>query len=157
MKNAGVEGVGKARVTLAGVLRKRADRGGVERDLALLLLLARADVHHAVAEIDVVAVERERLSGTHSGDGQQPDHGHVACGAQRWREPACGVDQRRDLRVCIDVWRDPWAMPGQKVGGGNLAGGVDRREIPGEPASDGEPLAPAVRMRADRHPRPHQR
>jgi hypothetical protein len=48
-------------------------------------------------------------------------------------------------------------MPGQQVLGGNLADTVDRRQIPGEPARDPEPLAPAVRVRADRRPRPRKR
>ena len=48
-------------------------------------------------------------------------------------------------------------MPGQQVRGGNLAGGVDRRQIPREPAHDRQPLAPTVRVRVDRQPRPRQR
>jgi len=71
----------------------------VQRHLALLLLLARADVHHTIAKVDVVAVKRERFAGAHPGHGQQPDHRHVTRCAQRWREPARGVDQRRNLSV----------------------------------------------------------
>ena len=104
-----------------------------------------------------MAVERERFAGAHPGDRQQPDQRLMTRGAQRWSELSCGRDQRRDLGVCVDVWRDPRAMPGQKVRGGNLAGGVDRRQISGEPARDREPLAPAAWVRVDRHPRPHQR
>ena len=47
MKNAGVAGVGIG-VAQPGVVAQRADRGGVQRDLALPFLLARADVDHPV-------------------------------------------------------------------------------------------------------------
>ena len=48
-------------------------------------------------------------------------------------------------------------MPGQQVGGRDLAGGVDRGQVPGETARDREPLAPRERMDVDRQPRPRQR
>ncbi len=65
----------------AGVLRAGRTHALVQRDLALLFLLARPDVHRVVLEVDVLAVEREGLAGTHPGDRQQPDHGHVPRGA----------------------------------------------------------------------------
>jgi hypothetical protein len=46
----------EASVALAGIVAKRADRALVDWYLALLFLLAHADVHHAVAEIDVGAI-----------------------------------------------------------------------------------------------------
>jgi hypothetical protein len=128
----------------------------VQRDLALLLLLAGANMHRAVAKVDIVAVKSERFAGAHPGDGQQPDQRLMARGAQRRSELSCSRDQRRDLGVCVDVWRDPRAMPGQEILGGNLARGVDRREMARESARDGEPLAPGVRVRVHRHPRPRQ-
>ena len=48
-------------------------------------------------------------------------------------------------------------MPGQQVLGGNLARGVDRREMAREPAHDRQPLTPIVRVRARRHARPLER
>ena len=119
----------------------------VQRDLALLVLLARADVQHAVAKVDVLPVERERLCRAHAGDGQQPDQRVMPGGAQRRSELPGSGQQRRDVGVCVDVWRDPRAMPGQQIGGGNFAGGVDRGEVAREPASHPQALAPAVRMR----------
>ena len=41
--------------------------------LALLVLLADADEDRAVSQVDVVAVERERLCRAHRGDREQPD------------------------------------------------------------------------------------
>ena len=140
-------GLGETSVAQPRIVAQRADRAGVQRHLALLLLLARADVHHAVAKIDVLAVERERLPGAHPGDRQQPDQRLMTRGAQRRAESPGGRDQRRDLVLGVDVWRDPRAMAGQQVLGGDLAGGVDRREVAREPAHDRQPLTPAVRVR----------
>jgi hypothetical protein len=129
----------------------------VQRDLAPLLLLARTDLQHAVAKIDVWAVERERFSGTDPGDGKQPDQRLMTDRAQRRCQLSRGCHQRRDLLVGVDVWGDPRAMPGQEVLGGDLACRVDRCEMAREPAHDGKPLAPTVRVRLHRQPRPLQR
>jgi hypothetical protein len=80
----------------------------------------------------------------------------VTRGPQRLPEQPGGCQQRRDLGVGVDIGRDPRPVPGQQVGGGDLAGGVDRREVAREPASDSEALAPAVRVRVHRQPRPLQ-
>ena len=56
-------GRGEAGIAQPGVLPQRADRAVVQRDLPLLVLLARADVQHAMAEVDLLAVERERFPG----------------------------------------------------------------------------------------------
>lgn len=53
----------EAGVTLADVFAQRGDGAVVQRDLALLVLLADADEDRAVSQVDVVAVERERLAG----------------------------------------------------------------------------------------------
>jgi len=45
-------------------------------------------------------------------------------------------------------------VPGEQIRGGNLAGGVDRREMAGEPTRDREPLPPVVRVRVRGFPRP---
>ena len=63
----------EADVTLADVVAQRGDGAVVQRDLTLLVLLARADEDHTVTQIDVVAVQRERLSRAHRGDREQPD------------------------------------------------------------------------------------
>ena len=88
---------------------------------------------------------------------QQPDQRLMTSGAQARPELSRGRHQRRDLPVGVDVWRDPRAGGRQKVRGGNLAGGVDRRQMAREPARDAEPLAPAVRVRVHRQPCPLQR
>ena len=56
-------GLGEASVAQPRVVAQRPDRAGVQRHLALFLLLAGADVHQAVAKVDVVAVERECFPG----------------------------------------------------------------------------------------------
>src|ERR1022692_3525236 len=81
----------------------------------------------------------------------------MAHGAQPRFQLPCGRHQRRDLRVCVDVWRDPRATRGQKILRGNLARGVDRRQMASEATRNPEPLAPAVRVRIRWHPRPRKR
>ena len=76
-------GLGESSVTQPRIVAQRPDRAGVQRHLALFLLLAGADVHHAVAQIDILPIERERLPGTHPGDRQQPDQRLVTRRAQR--------------------------------------------------------------------------
>jgi hypothetical protein len=131
-------GSGEMSITQAGVLAQRADRAVVERYLALLVLLARADVQHTVAEVDVLAIARERLPRAYPGDSQQPDQRRMTRGVQRRPELSCSCQQRRDLGVCVDVGRDPRATPGQQVRGRDLASGVDRRQVAREPASHPE-------------------
>ena len=67
----------EAGVTLPDVVPQRGDGAVVQRDLALLVLLARADENHAVAEIDLVAVQRERLCRAQRDDREQPDQRQV--------------------------------------------------------------------------------
>ena len=62
MKNAGVAGCGQCD-RAAGRTREARDRALVQRHFALLALLGSADVHSAVAQIDVGAVKPERLPG----------------------------------------------------------------------------------------------
>ena len=126
-------------------------------DFPLLFLLARTDVHCAVPQVDVLAVESEGLPGTHARDGQQPDQRLMTRRAQPRSQLPRGGHQRRDLRLGVDVWGDPRAAPRQQVLGRDLARGVDRGQMPGEPARDPEPLAPTVRIRVDGHPCPLQR
>jgi hypothetical protein len=129
----------------------------VHRHLALLSLFARADVQHAVTKIDVVAVESDCFARTHPSDRQQPDQRLMTRRAQRGSEPASGCHQRRDLGVGIDVGREALARDRQQVAAGNLTGGVDRRQIPSEPARDRQPLTPAGRMSVNGQPRPRER
>ena len=67
-----------------------------------------------------------------------------------------GRHQRDDLRVGIDVRREARAGAWPQIGGGNLAGGVERRQMAREPARDPEPLTP-IRVRARRQPCPLER
>ena len=69
---------------------ERLDRGVVQQHLALLALLPALTSMHAVVEIDISAVERERLADPQAGRGQQPDHG-----LERRRRAAPAPDRGR--------------------------------------------------------------
>ena len=144
-------------VTQAGVSAKRADGARVQRHLPLFVVLPGAHVHHAVVQVDVVTVESEGFPWAAAGDGQQPDQRLVTGSAQCRSQPSSGCHQRRDLLLGVDVGGDARTVPGQQVGGRDLAGGVDRGQVPGETPRDREPLTPGERMDVDGQPRPGQR
>src|ERR1019366_141528 len=100
----------EAGVTLQDVVSQRGDSAVVQRDLTLFLLLARADENHTVAQIDVVAVQRQRFSRPHRGDREQPDQRLMTYRAQPRREPPSGRDQCRDFLTGVDVGGDPWPV-----------------------------------------------
>ena len=60
-------GRGEPSVAQPRIVAQRPDRGPMQRYLALLLLLAGADVQRPVPQVDVLAVERERLPGPQAG------------------------------------------------------------------------------------------
>ena len=117
----------------------------MQRHLALFALLGGTDVQSAVVEVDVRLVERQRLAGAQAADGQQPDQRLEGRGAQSWRQVLCGLHQRHDLRLGVQVGSDPRPPSGQQVRGRNLGLGVDRADVASEAAHHPEPLAPAVR------------
>src|SRR6266496_4242425 len=73
----------EASLTQAGIGAKRTDRARVQRHLPLFVVLSGAHVHHAVVQVDIFAVESERLGGATASDGQQPDQRLVTGCAQR--------------------------------------------------------------------------
>ena len=81
-----------------------------------LLFLPGADVDHAVSQVDVVAVERERFPRAHAGDGQQPDQRlddapRVAAVAS----PRAAAINAAISLLGVDVGGDPRPVPGQQV------------------------------------------
>jgi hypothetical protein len=70
-------------VAAAEVAAKGAQRARVQRQLARLVELAVAHDQHAGLEIDVVAVQGDRLADPHPGDGEQADQGLICRSAQR--------------------------------------------------------------------------
>ena len=147
----------EASLTQAGIGAKRTDRARVQRHLPLFVVLSGAHVHHAVVQVDIFAVESERLGGATASDGQQPDQRLVTGCAQRRPQLSSGCHQRRDLLLGVDVGGDAGTVPGQQVAGRDLAGGIDRGQVPGETTHHREPLAPRKRMGVDGEPCPRQR
>jgi hypothetical protein len=65
----------------------------VQRDQPHPVELRVPDRDHPVAEIDVVAGERQRLAQTHAGRGKQPDQRLVGGSAQWWSQPPGRLQQ----------------------------------------------------------------
>ena len=143
-------------VAQPGVVFQRPDGGGVQRDLALLRLPG-AHVQRPALQVDVCAVQAERLPEPQPGRGHQPDHRLECRRAQRRRERSRGRHQRPDLRRRVDVRGDPRAMSGQQVDGRHLARGIERGQVAREAAHDPQPLAPPVRVCVLWQPGPHHR
>ena len=139
------------------VTAQRGDGALVQRDFPLLVLLAGADEDHTVAQVDIVAVQRQRLAWAHRGDREQPDQRLMTHRPQRRRQQPGSRDQRRDLLTGVDVGRDPWPICWQQVRRRDLAVRVGHGQMAGEPARDGQPLTPIGRVRLPRQPGPLQR
>ena len=138
---------GQLPVPEAGVLGERVDRARMQRHLAPLLVLA-MDAQHAILEIDVLALEAERLAEPQPGDSQQPDQRAVRRSPRRWLQRGGCVHQREDLGRRVDIRREALRAGGQQIPGRDLGPLVDRREMPGEPADRlraGEPTRSAWR------------
>ena len=60
-------GLGEPPLSRPGIVAQRRGGRGVQRHLALLVVLAGADVQRPVPQVDVLAVERERLPGPQAG------------------------------------------------------------------------------------------
>ena len=139
------------------VLAQLAGRRGVQWHFALFALLGSANVQSTVAQVNVGAVKPERLARPQRARGHQPDHCLHARGAQPRRQASRGSEQRSDVLLAVEVWRDPRPAGGQQVLGRNLAVRVDRRHVPSEPADHPEPLPPPMRVSVDRELGEHHR
>jgi len=120
-------------------------------------LVCREHVQRPIADIDIGAVEPERLPEPEPGRGHQSDHRLVARCAQRRRERSRGRHQRPDLHWRVDLRREARTIAGQQINRGHLACRVERGQVAREAADDPQPLPPPARVRVDRQPRPHPR
>jgi len=87
----------------------------VQRHLARLAELAVAHDQELVREVEVAAVEADRFPDPHPGDRDQPDQRPVGRDPQREAQGVGGGDQRRDLRVGVQVGRRPWRPAREQV------------------------------------------
>jgi hypothetical protein len=128
----------------------------VQRDLALHTALA---VHeqNPVAQVDVCAIQREYLADPHAADGHQPDDCLIGRRAQRWPQAAGRRDQRVDLGLRVQVRRHSRPAGRQEIGRRDLAAGVDRLQVAGEPTHEPKPGSPPRGVRAGRLHRPAER
>ena len=107
-------------VAQPGAPAKGFGRGGVGRHFALLLLLGAADMQRAIVQIDIAAVQPERLTEPQAGGRHQPDQRPHRRRVQRRRQRPRDRHQRDDLCVGVDVWRHPLLDGGQQIVGGHL-------------------------------------
>ena len=118
----------------------------VKRELARLAELGVAHDQQSVGEVDVGAVEADRLTDPHPGDRQQPDQRAHRRRAVRRRDHPRAVHQRQDLRVGVEVRDRAPRPPRQQIGWRYLVRGVERVQVRGEAADDRQSLAMPVRV-----------
>jgi hypothetical protein len=68
-----------------------------------VVVLAAADNEPPARQVDVVAVERDRLTDPHPGHGQQPDQRLVGGGTQRGTDRAGCPHELRDLGFGVQI------------------------------------------------------
>ena len=123
-------------------------RGGrVQRQLTGLAELGTSDGEHALGEVHVRAVQRQRLPGAQPGDGHQPDQGLEARRPQRVSQRASGGDQRGDLGRGEQIRRRPRRPAGQQALRGDLGVGLDGLQVRREAADHPQPRRPPGRAR----------
>jgi hypothetical protein len=90
----------------------------VDRNQAILAELGLPDVQHAVGEIDISAVQAQRLAGAQSCAGQQSDHGCQHQGTARiiWRNMSAGRHQQAEFLVAQYARRGNGAGSRQRLG-----------------------------------------
>jgi len=124
---------------VALVARQRLNRGWVQRQLPRLAELSFADRQHACVEVDVVAVQAERLGDPHAGNREQPDHRPVqhrsALGPQRGRLS----EQPTDLLVGVQIRDRVGLAVQQQPGRRDLRRWLDRAEIDGKASDHRQP------------------
>ena len=108
-------------------------------------------------EVDVVALERERLTDPHARHGEQPEQRLIARRAHRVAQPPRLLQQAADVLLGEQVGGGALATSGKDVRRRDLARRVDRLQIGGEATRDTQPLGPVVRVNADRQPCPLDR
>ena len=108
---------------------------GTRWDLQNLVCLI---VQRAAADIEVTALQAQRLRKPQPGGRDQAEERLIGERAQRScrRQPARRGQQVRDLRDGVDVRRGSSSLVVEDVGAGDFRAGFDLRTIPGERAED---------------------
>ncbi len=88
-------------IASAQVAAQRPHRARVQRQLARLAELAVAHEKEVLLEVDVAAVEADRLPDPQTADREQADQRPVGRDPQRETQRAGGREQRRDLLLGI--------------------------------------------------------
>ena len=107
----------------------------------------------APMQVDVLALERRAVPRAAAGDRQQADQGLAPSlpAAAGFSSRAAVINAAISL-VGEDERREPLAVPGSRSLRWDLAGGVDRGQMPGEPACDGRAVGARMRVYVDREP-----
>ena len=148
---------GAQTVTLGRIAAQHLGGGRVQRHEPGAIVLGVPDGDQAGVEVDVVALERDRLADPHAGHGEQPEQRLVARRAQRMRQPARFCQQPADVRLGEQVGGGAPATSGEHAGRRDLGRWVDRLQVAGERPDDPEPFRPLVRINVNRQPRPTDR
>jgi len=136
------------------VAAQRIGCGGVQRQQPGLAELGLAHGQHAADEVEVTAVEADRLTDPHPGHREQADQRLVGGHAQRKPQAGGGRDQRRDVSAGVKVRSGPARPPWDQVRGRHLRRGVDGMQVGGEAADRREPQRmPALVPAWQRRPR----
>ena len=121
-----------------GVTAERVEGGAQDRHHAGLAELRFPDHQHRVGPVDVSAVEPDRFSDPHAGDGQQPDQRLVRGRRHRRQLPGLG-HQGLDVAGTADERRPPAAAAGDQSWRRYLGAGIDAGQVAGEAAGDRHP------------------
>ena len=113
---------------------------------------------HGLVQVDIAALECQRLVDPQPGGRDQPEKGDVAVGSQpsgRGQPRGC-IQQIGDLCPGIDVWR--FAVPGraQQPGVGDLGGPVDGGQVAQEATHHRQPAGWIARIERGGRGRPAQ-
>jgi hypothetical protein len=130
----------------------------MQRELAGFAEFAAADRQHAVADIEVVAVERDRLADSHAGDHQHADQRLIRCDPMRGAQRCGGGDQGRHLLVGVEIRRRSSGATAQQVRRGHFGRRIEGVQMGREATHDAETLTgPAARRRSRGQGGPRQR
>ncbi len=143
-------------VTGSLVVTERPDRRRVQGQLAGLAELSVLHRQPSRGEVDIITVQRDRLTDPQASDREQPDQGREGGLPQRIAQQARGGDQRRHLRLGVQVRARSTGPLRQQVRRRDLMRRVDGVQVGREAADSRQPVAPPVRGAVRGLPRPVQ-
>jgi len=145
------------RLAQAQIAAQRRHGRGVQRQLARFAELALAHGQQRVPQVEVRALQPDRLADAHPGHRQQPDQRAIGRLAQAAAQRGGGGHQRRDLPAGVQIRDRAPRPPRQRVGGRHLMAWVERVQIAGKAAHDREPERPPAAAPGGRQRRPGER